>query len=512
MANFFIATAIDYTNSAPHVGHAYEKLLADVMARYHRLRGDAVFFLTGVDQHGQKVQLSAAKEKVDPPEFVGRITSQFLDLWATLEISYDGWAATTEPRHIECVQRILRRLYEGGQIYKAKQGGYYSVRQEQFITDKERAPDGQFGIEWGEVEYREEENYYFRLAEHRSWLLELLDSNPNLVFPDFRRSELRNALEKLSGDLCVSRPKSRLAWGIELPFDREYVTYVWFDALTNYISFAPGGYDPRPGGDLREFGQWWPADIVIGKDILVPAHGIYWMIMLHALGFRDEQMPRLIVHGWWNIAGAKMSKSLGNAVDPKVLASRYGVEALRYYLTAELATGRDADFSEERLVARYNGDLANSLGNLLNRTLNMIHRYRNGTIRKPDSHSPLAERAAETTRRYTQSLDRFEVQAGMQAVLDLATICNTYIDMTAPWKLAKDESRADALDSVLYALAESLRIISILISPVLPKAAGEMLYQLNWKGELRREAIEWGGLPDGHKIGKADPVFPRLEQ
>ena len=239
---FFITTAIDYTNSSPHVGHAYEKVLADVIARYHRLKGEKVFFLTGVDQHGQKVQQSAAKAGVPPAEFVKGITQKFIDLWKKLDVRYDEWAETTSDRHKKVVQGILQRLFDEGQIYKDKQSGYYSVRQEQFLTDKERGPDGQFGPEWGEIEFREEENYYFKLSQHKDWLLQYLDNRADAVIPDFRQTELRNAVEKISGDLCISRPKSRLDWGIELPFDKDFVTYVWFDALTNYISFA--GYDP----------------------------------------------------------------------------------------------------------------------------------------------------------------------------------------------------------------------------------------------------------------------------
>src|SRR3954447_659863 len=240
--NFFVTTAIDYTNSSPHIGHAYEKVLADVIARYHRLRGEKVFFLTGVDQHGQKVQQSAEKQGIAPAEFVRTITEQFVALWKKLHVEYDGWAATTEQVHKDCVQKILQRLFEEDQLYNAKQGGYYSVRQEQFLTDKERGPDGEFGPEWGQVEFREEENYYFKLEQHRDWLLRHIDRVPDFVTPDFRQKELRNAVEKLSGDLCISRPKSRLSWGIELPFDRDFVNYVWFDALTNYISFM--GYEP----------------------------------------------------------------------------------------------------------------------------------------------------------------------------------------------------------------------------------------------------------------------------
>src|SRR5258708_6407456 len=382
---FSITTAIDYTNSAPHIGHAYEKVLADVLARYHRLRGEEVFFLTGVDQHGQKVQQSAAKAGVAPAEFVKDITQKFVDLWKKLDVEYDAWAETIDPRHKKVVQGMLQRLFNEKQIYKDKQAGYYSIRQEQFLTDKERGPDGEFGPEWGQVEFREEENYYFKLEQHKQWLLDLIDKRAKtecpFAIPDFRETELRNAVEKLSGDLCISRPKSRLNWGIELPFDRDYVNYVWFDALSNYISFA--GYDPSLStfdSQPSTFLDRWPALQIIGKDILIPAHGIYWPIMLHAIGFPDEAMPQLLVHGWWNLGGAKMSKSAGNVIDPFVLADKYGAEALRYYLMSEIATGNDSDFSEERLVGRFNSDLANSVGNLVNRTLNMAAKYRNGKV------------------------------------------------------------------------------------------------------------------------------------
>jgi methionyl-tRNA synthetase len=379
---FFITTAIDYTNSSPHIGHAYEKILADVIARYHRLKGENVFFLTGVDQHGQKVLHSAAKAGTPPGEFVKGITQKFVDLWEKLDVKYDEWAETTSERHKKVVQGILQRLWDEKKIYKDKQAGYYSVRQEQFLTDKERGPDGEFGPEWGEVEFREEENYYFKLSEHKEWLLGYLKNHPDCVTPSFRQTELINAVEKISGDLCISRPKSRLNWGIELPFDKDFVNYVWFDALTNYISFAD--YDPTQSTINHQpstFRDKWPALQIIGKDILIPAHGIYWLIMLHAIGFPDDQMPQLLVHGWWNLGGAKMSKTAGNVVDPELLADKYGAEALRYYLMSDIKTGTDADFSEERLITRYNADLANTLGNLLNRTLNMTHRYWNGSIR-----------------------------------------------------------------------------------------------------------------------------------
>src|SRR5438874_5648780 len=329
---FFITTAIYYTNSSPHVGHAYEMVLADVIARYHRLKGEKVFFLTGVDQHGQKVQQSAAKAGVAPAEFVKGITEQFVHLRKKLDVQYDAWAATTDPLHKKSVQGIVQRLFDEGQTYKDKQAGYYSIRQEQFLTDKERGSDGEFGREWGEVEFREEENYYFKLSQHKEWLLRYIDKRKDAVIPDFRQTELRNAVEKLGGDLCISRPKTRLDWGIELPFDKDFVNYVWFDALTNYISFA--GYDPSLStfnSQSSTFCDKWPALQIIGKDILVPAHGIYWLIMLHAIGFPDDQIPQLLVHGWWSLGGAQMSRSAGNIIDPLAPADRSEARAMRYH-------------------------------------------------------------------------------------------------------------------------------------------------------------------------------------
>ncbi len=575
---FFITTAIDYTNGAPHIGHAYEKVLADVLARYHRMKGDEVFYLTGVDQHGQKVQQSAEKAGIEPQQYVDGITAKFRALWGKLDVRYDEWAATTDVKHKECVRTNLQMLWDdkvpgtdrSRWIYKKKQRGFYSVRQEQFLTDKERGADGEFGAEWQPVEEREEENFYFRLTAHedlgfdpKQWLLDLIDArtaagNP-IVVPDFRVSELRNAVAKLEGDLCISRPASRLKWGIPFPesFGAGFVTYVWFDALVNYITFAPG-HDAHHLSTLNSqpstFSQWWPALHVIGKDILIPAHGVYWLIMLKALGFSDNEMPTLLVHGWWNIAGAKMSKSLGNIVDPDALADKYGAEAVRYYLMSDIATGRDADFSEERLIQKYNVDLANSLGNLLNRTLNMAAKYREGKVRFTSLENPLVQKYENETNPEKQAITQgfidltkhipspegdsdllkelrrqlvsisggqgeyrrvmavHAVNEAMSYTFVLSGLCNNAIEQSAPWKLAKDPAQAEQLDAVLYHLAESLRIIAILISPVLPKAAAGIFAQLNWNGPMTLEAAKWGGLPDGHQLGQPVPLFPRIEQ
>jgi methionyl-tRNA synthetase len=568
MPHFFITTAIDYTNAAPHIGHAYEKVLADVLARYHRLKGGDVFFLTGVDQHGQKVQQSAEKQGVAPQEFVDGVTKKFAALWDKLDVRYDAWAATTDAKHKDCVRANLQMLWDdkvsgtdrSRWIYKKSQRGFYSVRQEQFLTDKERGPDGEFGPEWQPVEERDEENFYFRLTAHpdlgfdpKQWLLDFIDQRSAagrpFVAPDFRVAELRNAVEKLDGDLCISRPASRLKWGIPFPenFGAGFVTYVWFDALVNYITYVPG-HDPHfaermkaEGGRMKtpvpdegpaassliphpsSFGDWWPPLHVIGKDIMIPAHGVYWPIMLKALGFTDDEMPTLLVHGWWNIGGAKMSKSLGNVVDPDALAEKYGAEALRYYLMSDIATGRDADFSEERLVQRYNTDLANSIGNLLNRSLNMAAKFRGGALRSMLGSSSATVSAPDgqvieipgdlekQIRIYQAELSAFRPDAGVAAALAMATTANRFIDITAPWKLAKEPAQAPVLDHVLYTLAESLRIIAILISPVLPKAAAGIFAQLNWTGPMTLAEAEWGKLPDGHVLGTPTPLFPRIE-
>jgi methionyl-tRNA synthetase len=508
---YFITTAIDYTNGEPHIGHAYEKILADVIARYHRTFDGPTFFLTGVDQHGQKVQQAAQKSGVEPMEFAQEVTEKFLALWDKLGIQKDGWAATTDPRHKRAVQRVLQSLYDKGELTKAKYSGYYSVRQEQFLTDKERNDAGAFGPEWGEVILLEEENWYFPLVKHKDWLRNFVETHPDFVIPNLRRNELINAIERLSGDLCVSRPKERLSWGIEFPFDPNYVTFVWFDALLNYVSFAGFLSDGDPS--LPDFSELWPCRAhVIGKDILVPAHGVYWPIMLHAMGFSDDQMPRLVVHGWWNIAGAKMSKSLGNAIDPDLLADKYGADALRYYLMRDNIVGQDSDFSEENLVRRHNSDLANDLGNLVNRTISMSQRYRDGCLEARKLNDPdlneIRNQANSVIGRYRAAFERFEVHNAMESVWELVASANALVEKKAPWKLAKDPTQSELLDAVLYTLVETVRLLALLVSPVIPASSEKILEQLR-AGNNR--ILQWGILPSGHQLDKPTPIFPRFE-
>jgi methionyl-tRNA synthetase len=508
---YFITTAIDYTNGDPHIGHAYEKILADVIARYHRTFGGPTFFLTGVDQHGQKVQQAAQKNGVQPIEFAQGITEKFLALWKKLDIQMDGWAATTDPRHKKAVRKVLQSLYEKGELTKAKYSGYYSVRQEQFLTDKERSEAGEFGPEWGEVVLLEEENWYFPLVKHKAWLKNFVETHPDFVIPSFRRNELVNAIERLSGDLCVSRPKERLSWGIEFPFDPDYVTFVWFDALLNYVSFA--GYLSENDPSLPNFSDLWPCQAhIIGKDILVPAHGVYWPIMLHAMGFSDEQMPKLVVHGWWNIAGAKMSKSLGNAIDPNRLADAYSADVLRYYLMRDNVVGQDSDFSEENLVKRNNSDLANDLGNLVNRTISMNQRYRDGRLQSGDSDDPelgaIRDLANSVIDRYVAAFERFEVHSAMEVAWELVGRANALVEQKAPWKLAKDPAQSELLNAVLYTLAETVRLLALMVSPVIPASSEKILDQLQ-AGNFR--VLRWGALLSGHQLGKPIPIFPRFE-
>jgi methionyl-tRNA synthetase len=516
---YYITTAIDYTNAAPHIGHAYEKVLADVMARFQRLSGREVYFLTGVDQHGQKVQKSAEKEGLGPQEFVDGITGHFTGLWEKLGVHFDGWAATTDEQHKRVVQAMLQHLHDKGQLYKKAQRGFYSVRQEQFLTDKERGPDGNYGPEWGEVVELEEENWYFRLSEHTEWLKNYIRSHPEFIFPAFRANDVLNSLENASGlDLCISRPKARLTWGIPLPFDPEFVNYVWFDALTNYISFAGYLADEVGNEGLPQFSSIWPCDAhVIGKDILSPPHAIYWPIMLHALGFPDEEMPRLVVHGWWNLKGGKISKSLGNVVDPVALADTFTPDGLRYYLMRDIATGYDSDFSQERILMSYNKELGGGLGNLLNRALNMGNRYREGKV-QPGSYddelnAALRQTVADAEAAYPEKMESWNIHLGLEEAFKIVTAANAYVEQTAPFKLAKDDTQASRLDSVLYHMAEALAHASVLLQPVMPTMALRMREQLGWamSADFKLSDLKWGLLPAGHQLGAGTPLFPRVD-
>ena len=524
---FYITTAIDYTNGAPHIGHAYEKVLADVIARYHRLAGDETYYLTGVDQHGQKVQQTAEEDGVNPATYVKRVTKGFTKAWEKLGLSYDGWAETTNPKHKECVQSILQHLFDEGQIYKKRYTGFYSIRQEQFLTDKERNEDGDFGPEWGQVEERDEENYYFKLSNHVEWLRQFVDTHDDFIIPNFRKADVVNAIERAEGtDLCISRPKERLRWGIELPFDSDFVTFVWFDALINYISFA--GYNKPEGSNLPDFDKLWPAQLhVIGKDILVPSHSIYWPCMLRAIGFADDQIPSLLVHGWWNIkkktsdshaeGSEKMSKSLGNVVDPVALTETFGQDAVRYYLVRDIHTGRDSDYDIERLVMLFNTELANNLGNLCNRALNMTKRYSAGvTVASDfndDSCVKLRESFVTALEKYRGHMDKYEISHALEAVIGFITSTNVFAEQHKPWEIAKDESKTEELNAVLTHMVEAVALSSILLKPIIPQACERIQTQLKAEhlNEISLNDLQWGVLEIGQEVAKPKPVFPRIQ-
>jgi len=481
--SYFLTTAIDYVNSAPHLGHAYEKVLADFFARYQRSLEHDVLFLTGVDEHGQKVQQSAQREGVDPQVFSDQMSAQFQRLHKSLGVESSHFVRTTDAHHKKIVREWLQRLHDKGEIFFQEYEGYYSVRQEQFVTEKDKV-DGQWPEIFGEVIQTKEPNYYFRLEPYRQRLLRHLEENPGFVVPSFRRKELLGALSEPLADLCISRPKSRLTWGIPLPFNEDYVTYVWFDALVNYYSFA------SVKGTLR-----WPPDLqIIGKDILIPAHGVYWTIMLLAL---DLALPKhLLVHGFWTNSGAKISKSNAKSlVDPVPYVEKFGPDALRYFVLREMVLGQDADFSDERFETRYTGDLGKKLGNLIQRTLSMIGRYREGRIPNYDGFHITPEdaelRSDAVVEEYRRAMDEFAPHLALQAVWSFVAKANEYVEVTAPFKLAKDPAQAKRLDAVLALLAETVRRLSVLVQAALPFTAEKIRAQL----QLPTGTRQAGGSP-----------------
>jgi len=497
--SFYITTPIYYVNDVPHIGHAYTTVAADVLARYWRLRGRDVFFLTGLDEHGQKVQQAAAKAGIDPQTHCDKLAPQFQDLWKRLNISNDAFIRTTDAPHKSAVQRYLQELFDKQQIYKADYTGWYCTFDERFWTEKDvengLCPDCNRPIE-----RISEHNYFFKMGQYQDRLIDHIKQHPNFIRPESRRNEVLGFLttQKL-GDLSISRPKSRLSWGIELPFDKDYVTYVWFDALVNYVSALE--YLP----EKPSFDQYWPANIhLVGKDILT-THAVYWSTMLMALNL---PLPETIfAHGWWTVDGEKMSKSRGNVVDPNKMVDEFGADAFRYFLLREVPFGQDGDFSEHAMARRVNSDLANGIGNLLSRTLTMIDRNCEGTI--PDVPQDYLERENQKYRLLLfakkqllilgKSLDGFfenlEFNNLLLYITSRATDVDIFIDEHEPWRLAKDPDKREELNAVLYTAAECLRILSLYIYPVMPNTAKNVAEQLglniNFSSPLLSQEIRW---------------------
>ena len=505
MKSFYITTAIDYANAAPHIGHVYEKIVADALARYHRLAGYDTRFLTGTDEHGEKIAKAAAAAGVSPQAFVDQLAEgSFKALWRRLGISFDDFIRTTEPRHKKFVQTVLQRVYDAGDIYFAEYEGLYSVGAERYITDKELV-DGKLPGDKDPPELRREANYFFRMEKYRGWLLDFLEENPGFIQPPGYRNEVLEMLREPVGDLSISRPVSRVAWGIPLPWDENHVTYVWFDALLNYISALEW-----PDGPLAAY---WPiAWHLIGKDILKP-HAIFWPTMLKAAGF--PLYERLIVHGHiLGPDGRKMSKSIGNVVDPIDLADRYGVDALRYALLRETTFQSDSPFSESILVSRLNADLANDLGNLLARTLAMVGKFRKGVVPAPGLESlrdvGLRESAARLAGTVLEEARNLRFHVALEAALEFVRDLNRYVAEQQPWALARNEADAERLNTVLYTLVEGLRVASVALEPAIPFKAVELRRQLGLHGEYALDG-QWGLTPPGTLTAPGDVLFPKIE-
>jgi methionyl-tRNA synthetase len=502
MKSFYITTAIDYVNGSPHLGHAYEKVLTDVISRFRRQMGDRVYFLTGTDEHGQKVQASARKRGIAPQQFVDEISAEFRALLPKLHISNDDFIRTTEDRHKKVVRQILQQLFDKGDIYRAEYRGFYSTRQEQFLQEKDRNPDGTWPEIFGEVTEIVEPNYFFKLRQYQDWLVEFLTKNENFIFPRYRQKQVLEFLKEPLNDLCISRPKERLEWGIPLPFDENYVTYVWFDALLNYYSaVADQGL--------------WPADYdVIGKDILVPPHAVYWPIMLHAAGLPPPK--GLLVHGWWLTRGEKMSKSTGNVLNPLDLVAEFGTDAFRYFLLREMNVGQDSDFTREQFLVRYNSELANNLGNLVNRTLNMTTRYTGGVLPAPEAGDDVEKHLRalwdKTRDELVPLCEGFQFHTALERVMVFLTETNAYVEKRAPFRLAKSSDPKDQalLRTSLATMAEALRLAVTAMQHVIPAAAEKIRGVLGYApGADWRVELEWSTKLTGAKVAPSLVLFPR---
>ena len=495
MKTFYLTTPIYYVNDKPHIGHAYTTILADVLTRFHRNSGEDVFFLTGLDEHGQKVQQAAEKHGVDPQKHCNEMAPRFLKLWENLHIQNDDFIRTTEKRHVDVVQHILQKVYDKGDIYEDEYEGLYSVSEERFITKKE-ADSGEFR----DIKELKEKNYFFKMSNYQQALIDHIKNNSDFIQPKHRKNEVLGFLKQPLEDLCISRPKSRLGWGIELPFDSDYVTYVWFDALINYIT--------APGYNVNEenFNKYWPANYhLIGKDILT-THSVYWPTMLMSANIPLPQA--IFAHGWWLIGESKMSKSLGNVVDPLGLIEEYGVDPVRYYLMREMVLGQDASFTIESFIKRYNSDLANDFGNLLSRISNLLKKFFDSRIPQDEDDSAegldVKSKAVETVAIVWEKIEVMRVNEAIEIILQFVRSINKYIETKAPWKLAKEEPKIAG--KVLFTAAEALRVSAILLSPIMPNRTQTVLETLG----ATESGLDWGGLTSGIEVKLHDPLFPRI--
>jgi methionyl-tRNA synthetase len=506
----YLTTPIYYASGEPHIGHAYTTILADALARFYRQEGHDVLFLTGTDEHGQKIQEEAARRGVEPIDLCDQMAERFKEAWGDLDIGFDRFIRTTEHQHVAVVTAFLQRLYDRGHVYEGTYKGWYCVPDERYWTEKDLGPDQTCPDCGRTVTEIEESNWFFRMSAFQDDLIRHIEKNPDWIVPEVRKNEILGFLQKPLGDLSISRPKSRLKWGITLPFAQDHVAYVWVDALINYFT-ASGTLPPDPAPDDAGWddtsASWWPADLhLIGKDILT-THAVYWPTLLMGVGL---PVPRqLLAHGWWVVGDTKMSKSLGNVVDPLQLREEFGTDALRWYLLREMPTGQDASYTPERFLIRYE-ELANVLGNLASRALSMTVKYREGVIPAVPG-SGLDSAIGATLERVEDAIGSYRVHDALAAAMDLAREANGYVEEREPWAQAKDPSRAEELDETLASLARVLVVLTALFQPVCPNRMAELSERLGLAGvPTLEEAVKLD--VSGNRVSKGTPLFPRKDR